>query len=168
MDAGALVPDNIMIEMVMFDAVEALKSGQSLLLDGFPRTMEQAAALDKELDVDLVINLCIPNETIIERISDRWIHPSSGRVYSYSYKPPKVKGVDDETGESLVQREDDKPDSVLKRLQKYECATAPLVNYYEEKGVIQTFKGTMSDVIYPEVKGWLDDQLAEGNASATV
>lgn len=168
MDAGALVPDNIMIEMVMSDAVEALKSGQSLLLDGFPRTMEQAAALDKELDVDLVINLCIPNETIIERISDRWIHPSSGRVYSYSYKPPKVKGVDDETGESLVQREDDKPESVLKRLQKYECATAPLVNYYEEKGVIETFKGTMSDVIYPEVKGWLDDQLAEDNASATV
>mmetsp|Transcript_38991 Transcript_38991/g.81607 ORF Transcript_38991/g.81607 Transcript_38991/m.81607 type:complete len:276 (-) Transcript_38991:283-1110(-) len=168
MDAGALVPDNIMIEMVMSDAVEALKSGQSLLLDGFPRTMEQAAALDIELDVDLVINLCIPNETIIERISDRWIHPSSGRVYSYSYKPPKVKGVDDETGESLVQREDDKPESVLKRLQKYECATAPLVNYYEEKGVIQTFKGTMSDVIYPEVKGWLNDQLAEDNASATV
>jgi len=168
MDEGALVPDEVMIQMVMCDAVEAVKSGQSLLLDGFPRTMEQAAALDKNLDVDLVINLCIPNETIIERISDRWIHPASGRVYNYSYKPPQVKGVDDETWESLVQREDDKPDSVLKRLQKYECATAPLVNYYEEKGVIQTFKGTMSDVIYPEVKGWLDDQLAEGNASATV
>lgn len=68
---GCLVPDNIMIEMVMGDAVEALKNGQSLLLDGFPRTMEQAVALDKSLDVDMVINLCIPNETIIERISDR-------------------------------------------------------------------------------------------------
>ena len=150
-----------MIKMVMKDAVEAIKSGQSLLLDGFPRTTEQAVALDKELDVDLVINLCVPNETIIERISDRWIHPASGRVYSYSYRPPKVRGVDDETGEELVQRDDDKPESVLRRLEKYEQATAPLVKYYEEKGVIHTFRGTMSDVIYPEVKEWLDDQLAE-------
>eukprot|EP01083_Nonionella_stella_P013410 37760_1 len=110
MDDGCLVPDALMIKMVMSDAVEALKTGQSLLLDGFPRTMEQAVALDKNLDVDLVINLCIPNETIIERISDRWIHPASGRVYNYAYKPPKVKGVDDETGEELVQREDDKPE----------------------------------------------------------
>jgi len=71
MDEGCLVPDQIMIQMVMGDAVEAVEKGQSLLLDGFPRTMEQAVALDKNLDVDLVINLCIPNETIIERISDR-------------------------------------------------------------------------------------------------
>lgn len=168
MDAGALVPDNVIIEMVMSDAVEAVKTGQSLLLDGFPRTMEQAVALDKNLDVDLVINLCIPNETIIDRISDRWIHPASGRVYNYSYKPPKVKGQDDETGEELIQREDDKPESVLKRLQKYDEATAPLVKYYEKKGVIQTFRGTMSDVIYPEVKNWLDEQLAEDDASASV
>jgi len=168
MDDGCLVPDALMIKMVMSDAVEALKTGQSLLLDGFPRTMEQASALDKNLDVDLVINLCIPNETIIERISDRWIHPASGRVYSYSYKPPAVIGKDDETGEELVQREDDKPESVLKRLQKYEDATAPLVKYYEEKGVIQTFRGTESDVIYPEVKDWLDDRMAEDDVSATV
>eukprot|EP00970_Alexandrium_tamarense_P013204 scaffold3283_cov103-Alexandrium_tamarense.AAC.8 len=120
--------------MVLDDAVEAIKEGQSLLLDGFPRTMEQAVALDKNLDVDMVINLCVPNETIIERISDRWIHPASGRVYSYSYKPPMVEGKDDETGEDLVQRDDDKPESVLRRLQKYDEATAPLVKYYEEKG----------------------------------
>lgn len=168
MDAGALVPDNVMIKLVMGDAVEAIKSGQSLLLDGFPRTMEQAVALDKSLDVDLVIKLCIPDETIIARISDRWIHPASGRIYSYSYKPPKVKGRDDETGEPLVQRDDDKPESVLKRLQKYEYATHPLSKYYEDKGVLQKFEGTMSDVIYPEVKRWLDDQLAEDDASATV
>ncbi|KAL9188819.1 hypothetical protein ACHAXT_007197 [Thalassiosira profunda] len=161
MDEGALVPDKLMIQMVMDDAVEAIKNGQSLLLDGFPRTMEQASALDEELDVDLVINLCVPNETIIDRISDRWIHPASGRVYSYSYKPPKVRGQDDETGEPLVQRDDDKPESVLKRLQKYDNVTKPLVKYYEEKGVIQTFRGTMSDVIYPEVKGWLNEKLEE-------
>lgn len=167
MDKGCLVPDNVMIEMVMKDAVEAIKNGQSLLLDGFPRTMEQAVALDEQLDVDMVINLCIPNETIIERISDRWIHPASGRVYNYAYKPPKVTGMDDETGEPLVQREDDKPESVLKRLNKYEEATRPLVQYYEEKGVIQTFRGTQSDVIYPEVKEWLGEQLANDHVAAT-
>jgi nucleoside-triphosphate--adenylate kinase len=164
---GCLVPDNVMIEMVMKDAVEAIKNGQSLLLDGFPRTMEQAVALDEQLDVDMVINLCIPNETIIERISDRWIHPASGRVYNYAYKPPKVTGMDDETGEPLVQREDDKPESVLKRLNKYEEATRPLVEYYKEKGVIQTFRGTESDVIYPEVKEWLGEQLANDDVVAT-
>ncbi|KAL7467784.1 hypothetical protein ACHAXS_008024, partial [Conticribra weissflogii] len=167
MDEGCLVPDQIMIQMVMGDAVEAVKKGQSLLLDGFPRTMEQAVALDKNLDVDLVINLCIPNETIIERISDRWIHPASGRVYNYSYKPPKVKGLDDETGEPLVQREDDKPESVLKRLQKYETVNNLLGGYISFGKVIQTFIGTESDVIYPEVKRWLDDQLA-GDEAVTV
>lgn len=166
MDEGCLVPDNVMIKMVMKDAVEAIKNGQSLLLDGFPRTMEQAVALDEQLDVDMVINLCIPNETIIERISDRWIHPASGRVYNYSYKPPRVTGMDDETGEPLVQRDDDKPESVLKRLNKYEKATRPLVQYYEEKGVIQTFRGTQSDVIYPEVQEWLGEQLAEDDVEA--
>lgn len=161
MDEGCLVPDRVMIDLVMGDAIEAIKSGRSLLLDGFPRTMEQAVALDANLDVDLVINLCVPNEVIISRISDRWIHPGSGRVYSYSYRPPRVEGVDDETGEPLVQRDDDKPESVLRRLEKYEDVTRPLVRYYEEKGVIQTFRGTESDVIYPEVKRWLDDQLSE-------
>lgn len=168
MDEGCLVPDNVMIKMVMKDAVEAIKNGQSLLLDGFPRTMEQAVALDEQLDVDLVINLCIPNETIIERISDRWIHPASGRVYNYSYKPPKVTGMDDETGDPLVQRDDDKPVSVLKRLNKYEEATRPLVQYYEEKGVIQTFRGTQSDVIYPEVQDWLGEQLADDVEANTI
>jgi len=166
MDEGSLVPDNVMIKLVINDAMEAIKTGRSLLLDGFPRTLEQAKVLDQNLNVDLVVNLSIPNETIVGRISDRWIHPASGRVYSYSYKPPKVKGLDDETGELLVQREDDKPESALRRLQMYEDATAPLVNYYEEKGVCQTFRGTMSDVIYPEVKAWLDDQLAEDKVGA--
>lgn len=167
MDEGCLVPDDLMIKMVMGDAVEAIRDGQSLLLDGFPRTMEQAAALDKDLDVDLVINLEIPNDTIIERISDRWIHPASGRVYNYSYKPPKTRGVDDLTGEPLVQRDDDRPETVLRRLNKYDEDTRPLVEYYEEKGVVQTFRGTMSDVIYPEVKEWLGDQLAEDSSDAT-
>lgn len=165
MIAGGLVPDKLMIKLVMNDAVDAVKKGQSLLLDGFPRTAAQARALDENLGVDLCINLCVPDETIVERISDRWIHPASGRVYSYSYRPPKVEGLDDETGDPLVQRDDDKPESVLRRLKKYEEATIPLVDYYSKKGVLQTFQGTMSDVIYPEVKNWLDEKLDEDVAA---
>jgi nucleoside-triphosphate--adenylate kinase len=86
---------------------------------------------------------------------DSWIHPASGRIYSYSYKPPKKEGLDDVTGEPLIQRDDDKPESVRARLASYEEVTAPLVDYYKEKGVLETFQGTMSDVIYPEVKQWL-------------
>jgi hypothetical protein len=120
---------------------------------------------------------------------NRWIHPASGRIYSYSYKAPKVHGKDDFTGEDLVQRPDDNPDKVRTRLEAYEevrnamllsafnnnlclsrensnCAflfcvfpfqqvTSPLVNYYDEMGVLKSFHGTMSDVIYPNVKQWL-------------
>lgn len=89
---------------------------------------------------------------------DRWIHPASGRVYSYSYKPPKKQGYDDETGEPLVQRPDDKPEAVRRRLEAYDELTAPLIDYYETRGVLKTFSGTMSDIIYPEVKEWLTEQ----------
>ena len=89
-----------------------------------------------------------------------WIHAPSGRVYSYSYQPPKVKGKDDVTGEDLIQRDDDKPDGVRQRLAQYDETTAPLVDFYEKKGVLKTFQGTMSDVIYPEVKDWLSEKLA--------
>jgi nucleoside-triphosphate--adenylate kinase len=180
MDEGKLVPDSVMVNLVMEDATPYVEEGRSLLLDGFPRTLEQAESLDSVVNVDLVINLDIPTETIVERISDRWIHPPSGRVYSYSYKPPKVKGKDDVTGEPLVQRDDDKPSCVRNRLASYDkvsvrmifflhmlrvadtdaCAfdsqvTSPLVNYYKDKGVLETFQGTESDKIYPSVKSRL-------------
>lgn len=158
MDKGDLVPDELMINLVMEDATPYLEEGRSLLLDGFPRTLGQAEALEEVVHIDTVVNLDIPTETIVDRIADRWIHPASGRVYSYSYKPPKVRGFDDETGEPLVQREDDKPESVRKRLAAYDEVTSPLVKYYDEKGVLRTFRGTMSDVIYPEVKAWLEQQ----------
>lgn len=160
MDKGGLVPDEIMIKLILADASSILdNSNRSLLLDGFPRTMDQAVSLDKSMNVDFVVNLDIPTETIVQRISERWIHPGSGRVYNLSYKPPRVPGKDDETGEPLEQREDDKPESVRNRLNAYDKITAPLVEYYEQKGVLKTFKGTMSDVIYPGVKLWLDEKL---------
>jgi len=155
MKEGKLVPDQLMIDLVVEESTPFLEKGESLLLDGFPRTVGQAEALENSVHVDIVVNLDIPNETIIERLSDRWIHEPSGRIYSYSYKPPKVEGFDDETGEALVQRHDDKPETVQARLELYDEATSPLVQYYEKNEVLKTFQGTQSDVIYPEVKKWL-------------
>eukprot|EP00532_Pseudo-nitzschia_australis_P001181 CAMPEP_0168192702 /NCGR_PEP_ID=MMETSP0139_2-20121125/18193_1 /TAXON_ID=44445 /ORGANISM="Pseudo-nitzschia australis, Strain 10249 10 AB" /LENGTH=247 /DNA_ID=CAMNT_0008115967 /DNA_START=158 /DNA_END=901 /DNA_ORIENTATION=+ len=155
MKEGKLVPDELMIDLVMEESTPYLEKGESLLLDGFPRTVGQAEALEKSVHVDMVVNLEIPNETIIERLSDRWIHEPSGRIYSYSYKPPKVEGFDDKTGEPLVQRHDDKPQTVQARLELYDEATSPLVQYYEQNDVLKTFRGTQSDVIYPKVQKWL-------------
>jgi len=157
MNKGDLVPDEVMIRLVLEDSLAAIDNGKHLLLDGFPRTIEQAKALDDNIDIEAVVDLNIPTETIVERISDRWIHPASGRVYNYSYNPPLNHGKDDETGENLVQRDDDKPTTVRKRLDAYDKVTIPLLQYYNEKGVLKTFSGTMSDKIYPEVKKWLNN-----------
>ncbi|VEU37498.1 unnamed protein product [Pseudo-nitzschia multistriata] len=161
MKEGKLVPDKLMINLVVEESAPYLEKGESLLLDGFPRTVGQAEALESSIHVDMVVNLDVPNETIVERLSDRWIHEPSGRIYSYSYKPPKVQGIDDETGEPLVQRHDDKPETVQARLELYDQATSPLVEYYERNGVLKTFRGTQSDVIYPEVKKWLHSCFEE-------
>jgi nucleoside-triphosphate--adenylate kinase len=155
MNEGQLVPDDLIIGLVMEEATPNLEQGKSLLLDGFPRNVFQAQHLEEVVHVDLVINLDVPTDTIVDRIADRWIHPASGRIYSYSYKAPKVHGKDDITGEDLVQRPDDNPDKVRTRLEAYEEVTSPLVNYYDKMGVLKSFHGTMSDVIYPNVKQWL-------------
>lgn len=120
MEAGDLVPDALMIDLLMQDATPFLEEGKSLLLDGFPRNLDQAVALEDVAHIDHVVNLDIPTETIVARIADRWIHAPSGRIYSYSYKPPRREGLDDVTGEPLVQREDDKPASVRTRLAAYD------------------------------------------------
>eukprot|EP00533_Pseudo-nitzschia_delicatissima_P006135 CAMPEP_0116095762 /NCGR_PEP_ID=MMETSP0327-20121206/9835_1 /TAXON_ID=44447 /ORGANISM="Pseudo-nitzschia delicatissima, Strain B596" /LENGTH=229 /DNA_ID=CAMNT_0003587449 /DNA_START=208 /DNA_END=897 /DNA_ORIENTATION=+ len=161
MKEGKLVPDELMIDLVVEESEPFLEKGESLLLDGFPRTVGQAEALENSVHVDMVVNLDIPNDTIVERLTDRWIHEPSGRIYSYSYKPPKVEGFDDETGEPLVQRHDDKPETVRARLQLYDESTSPLVQYYDKHGVLKSFQGTQSDVIYPEVKKWLNSCFDE-------
>jgi len=150
MDKGALVPDELMVNLVL-DEVNK-KNYRRLLLDGFPRTVPQAETISKHLNVDLAINLDVPVETIVERISNRWIHSASGRVYAYDYNPPLVLGKDDETGEPLVQRDDDKAEAVRARLQTYGKNTAPLLSYYDYRNVLTAFQGTESNVIYPEVK----------------
>ncbi|GMI17572.1 hypothetical protein TrLO_g3916 [Triparma laevis f. longispina] len=149
MSTGALLPDQIILDLVQ-STISKSGSPKNLLLDGFPRTLAQASSLDEMLKVDHVIALDVPDQTIIERTSDRWLSQSTNRVYSYSYDPPKVKGICDDTGEELIQREDDKPESVLKRLDTYRAETAPLNEYYGDR--VEVFEGETSDVIFEQVE----------------
>lgn len=132
MDAGQLVPDDLIIRMVQVRISEPdCKNG--FLLDGFPRTLAQAEALASAgVALDAVIEIDVPFDVIIERMSGRRVH-SSGRTYHVVYNPPKVDGKDDETGEDLIQRDDDKPETVKKRLDVYAAQTQPLVAFYTAK-----------------------------------
>lgn len=130
MDAGQLVSDGLIINLVKERLTEN-DCANGYLFDGFPRTIPQADALkDAQVPVDFVLEIDVPAEEIIKRISGRRVHEASGRVYHIEYNPPKVAGKDDVTGEDLVQRDDDKEDTVRKRLDVYQAQTRPLVNYY--------------------------------------
>lgn len=132
MERGELVADDIIIQLVKVRIAES-DCANGFLFDGFPRTTPQAQALrDAAVRIDVVLEIKVPNEEVIERISGRLVHPQSGRVYHRRYHPPQVAGKDDVTGESLVQRSDDQEETVRKRLQVYLDQTAPLVNYYQE------------------------------------
>uniref|UniRef100_A0A7S3PIE4 Adenylate kinase active site lid domain-containing protein n=1 Tax=Aplanochytrium stocchinoi TaxID=215587 RepID=A0A7S3PIE4_9STRA len=167
MNSGALVPDQLMTDMVVDVVKETLNSSDRVLLDGFPRTVSQAKALDANVDIDFVFNLDVPNEEIVKRISDRWVHLNSGRVYSYNFNPPKEEGKDDETGEPLIRRADDEPEQVRKRLATYEENTAPVLDHY--KDVLKQFSGDdnpelinkdrRSDAIYKSLQPYLQQSL---------
>ncbi len=131
MDAGQLVPDDLIIRMVKVRINEPdCKNG--FLLDGFPRTLAQAEALASAgVALDAVIEIDVPFEVIVERMAGRRVHPSSGRTYHLVYNPPKTEGKDDETGEPLIQRDDDKAETVKKRLDVYAAQTQPLVSFYQ-------------------------------------
>jgi adenylate kinase len=133
MDAGQLVTDEIIIGLVKDRILEDdCKNGY--LLDGFPRTLPQADAVTSAgIEIDAVIEIDVADEVIVKRMSGRRAHLASGRTYHLEYNPPKVEGKDDETGEELVQRPDDKEDVVLDRLKVYHDLTEPLVNYYKEQ-----------------------------------
>lgn len=130
MDAGSLVSDDLIIGLVQ-DRLKEPDCETGYLFDGFPRTIPQADAL-KEANValDYVIEIDVPAEDIINRMSGRRMHPASGRSYHVTFNPPKVEGKDDVTGEDLVQREDDKEETVRHRLNVYQEQTRPLVDYY--------------------------------------
>lgn len=130
MDQGGLVSDDIIIGLIK-ERVQEPDCANGCLFDGFPRTIPQADALKSEgITIDAVINFDVADSEIIARLSGRRVHEASGRVYHTMHNPPAKEGVDDETGEPLVQREDDKEETVRKRLDVYHAQTKPLVEYY--------------------------------------
>ncbi len=133
--SGALVPDSVTIDMVK-ERFKEDDANKGFILDGFPRTIAQADALSDMKKVDAVVNFVLGREQIVARLSGRRVCKSTGRTYHVLYNPPKVEGIDDETGEPLIQRDDDKPEAILHRLEVYEEQTEPLIAYYREKGVL--------------------------------
>ena len=131
MDSGALVSDDIIIGLVK-ERITQPDCANGFLFDGFPRTIPQADALrDAQVRLDCVLEIDVPDSAIIERMSGRRVHPSSGRSYHTSFNPPRVEGKDDATGEDLIQRDDDQEATVTKRLAVYQSQTRPLVDYYQ-------------------------------------
>lgn len=139
MDAGQLVPDELVIALLE-EAIATPEAQVGFLLDGFPRTMPQAQALDAKVTVDKVVDLQVPFELIEERITGRRMSPS-GHVYHVKYSPPKVEGVCDETGEELYQRSDDTPEKVRARLGKFDSETRPVIAHYSGKGIVVEVDG---------------------------
>jgi adenylate kinase len=132
MDAGGLVPDEVIIGLVK-ERIKDADCANGFLFDGFPRTIPQAEAMKNAgVAIDYVVEIDVPDEAIVERMSGRRSHPASGRTYHVKFNPPKAEGKDDVTGEELVQRDDDKEEVVLKRLQVYHDQTEQLIGYYSD------------------------------------
>ncbi len=132
MDAGELVPDEVIIGLVK-ERIKEPDCEKGFLFDGFPRTIPQAEAMKEAgVPIDYVVEIAVPDEEIIKRMSGRRVHLPSGRTYHVIFNPPKVEGKDDVTGEPLVQREDDKEETVRKRLEIYHAQTEPLVDFYKK------------------------------------
>ena len=161
MNKGELVPDHLIVD-ILKDNVEEKGKGGRLLLDGFPRTVSQANLLTRFLPVQQVILLNVPHEEILRRLSQRWIHPGSQRVYNMEYSPPKTPGKDDITGEDLIQREDDTPAFIQRRLNDYEKKTKPLLDFYEGDSAVAVtqFSGNNSDEIFLEIEKSLSETLS--------
>ncbi|GER48572.1 adenylate kinase family protein [Striga asiatica] len=140
MNKGKLVSDDFVVG-IMDDALKKPSCQRGFILDGFPRSVVQAQRLDEMLDkrgvkIDKVLNLVIDDAILEERITGRWIHPSSGRTYHTKFAPPKVACVDDETGEPLIQRYDDTAAALKSRLEDFHQKTEPVIDYYRKKGIV--------------------------------
>jgi adenylate kinase len=148
MDAGGLVPDEV-ITGVILEALENADARDGFILDGFPRTIPQAEALGagmtaNERKLTAVILVEVPDEEVVRRLSGRRVSVKTGRVYHVEFDPPKHEDRCDVDGSRLVQRDDDKPETVAKRLDVYHEQTEPLIGYYEEQGLLRRFDGTRS------------------------
>ncbi len=132
MESGGLVSDDIIIGLVK-ERIQDDDCANGFLFDGFPRTIPQAQAMvDADVMIDHVVEIAVEDEEIVTRLGGRRVHPGSGRVYHVVYNPPRDEGIDDETGEPLVQRDDDQEETVRKRLEVYHAQTSPLVDFYRD------------------------------------
>lgn len=152
MDQGLLVPDELTVK-ILLDRVAQPDCAKGYVLDGFPRTIPQAEVLDKALTelndkIDYAINVDVPDENIVKRMSGRRACVACGATYHIEHIPPKKEGVCDKCGETLILRDDDKPETVLNRLKVYHDQTQPLIDFYTKKGVLKSVDGTvdMQDV----------------------
>lgn len=161
MDAGELVPDELVVDLVV-DRIKAKDCMKGFILDGFPRTIPQAEALDYALNnqnekIDYAINVDVEDDAIIKRMSGRRACVGCGATYHIVNMPPKKENVCDTCGEELILREDDKPETVQKRLDVYHEQTQPLIEYYDKKGVILTVDGTLdAKVVFEQLTKVLD------------
>lgn len=152
---GDLIPADLMIEMIKLD----ITGKDKVILDGFPRSLEQAQHFDS-VGVDLVIYLEVPEEVVVERFSGRRVCESGKHGYHLKYVPPKVEGKCDIDDSALIQRPDDKPETVRDRFKVYHSETAPIVDFYKEKGVLATIDGApLPDVVYEAVKKVVESKI---------
>lgn len=162
MNQGSLVPDDLVVDMLKRTIEKNQSASGRLLLDGFPRTIAQAEILKSVVPIHQIIHLDIPHAEILRRLSQRWIHAPSGRVYNLEYNPPAAEGKDDVTGEPLTQRDDDKPEFIQRRLDDYEAMTKPLLSHYKDSMTeVTSFAGTESDVIFVDVEKTLKEMLSK-------
>ncbi|XP_040487476.1 GTP:AMP phosphotransferase AK3, mitochondrial-like [Ursus maritimus] len=152
-DQGKLIPDDVMTQLALCKLKNLTQ--YSWLLDGCPRTLQQAEALDRAYQIDTVINLKVTFEVIKQCLTAFWVHLASGQVDNMEFNPPKTVGIDDLTGEPLIQCEDDKPERVVKRLKAYEIQTEPVLEYYQKKVVLGCWNHSPEDKIWPCVYAFL-------------
>jgi adenylate kinase len=170
MDAGQLVPDEV-VNGIVDEALQKPEAERGFVLDGFPRTVAQATALDEMLarrgrSIDYVISLDVPVETLVDRLSGRLTCPVDGAVYHLRTNPPKKAGVCDRDGTPLVQRPDDQPDAVRRRLAEYEKKTALLTGYYKARRVVRNVDGVGTpDEVEGRIVSVLRDKLTTGPAN---
>ena len=161
MDAGELVTDEIVVNIIK-DRIQEPDCQNGYLLDGFPRNAPQAKKLGEMLksnnqNIDFVISLEVDDETVVKRLTGRWLHPGSGRTYHTEFTPPKVAGKDDVTGEELIQRSDDKEDTIRERLKTYHQQTAPLISFYQNLGNLHSVNGLQDpESVFIQIKNILD------------
>ena len=160
-DAGQLVPDELVCDLVV-DRIQQDDCKNGYLLDGFPRTIPQAEALDAAVEklgekIDYAVNIDVPDDNIINRMSGRRACVGCGATYHIVFNPPKVEDVCDVCGKSLILRDDDKPETVKTRLDVYHAQTQPLIDYYAGRGVLVTVDGTQNmDKVFADIKDILD------------